>query len=97
MATCFAGSGDVEFEQFPKKTALIAREQTKDKKLHKKIRESWRDYTMMKIEEYNLLSYQGKNSRFLGRSNRRMVPQISGSSRKDTHGSNATYSVCMVR
>jgi Integrase zinc binding domain len=52
MATCFAGSEDVEFEQFPKKTMLIAREQTKDKKLQKKIRESPRDYTIMKVEEY---------------------------------------------
>jgi transposase InsO family protein len=60
MATCFAGSEDVEFEQFPMKPALIAREQAKDKKLQKKIRESRRDYTMMKIEGYNLLSYQGK-------------------------------------
>jgi hypothetical protein len=40
MATCLAGSEDVEFEQFPKKTTLIAREQTKDKKIQKKIRES---------------------------------------------------------
>jgi hypothetical protein len=42
------------------KPALIAREQAKDKKLQKKIKESWQDYTMMKVEEYNLLSYQGK-------------------------------------
>jgi Integrase zinc binding domain len=60
MATCFAGSEDVEFEQFPMKPALIAHEQAKDKKLQKKIRESRRDYTMMKVEGYNLLSYQGK-------------------------------------
>jgi hypothetical protein len=40
MATCFAGSENVEFEQFPMKPALIAREQAKDKKLQKKIRES---------------------------------------------------------
>jgi hypothetical protein len=59
MATCFAGSEDEEFEQFPKKTTLIAREQTKVKKLQKKIRESQRDYTIMKVEKYNLLSYQG--------------------------------------
>jgi hypothetical protein len=60
MATCFAGSEDVEFDQFPMKTVLIARKQTKDKKLQEKIRESRQDYTMMKVEEYNLLSYQGK-------------------------------------
>jgi hypothetical protein len=60
MATCFAGSEDVEFEHFPKKTTLIAREQTKDKKLQKKIRESQQYYTIMKVEKYNLLSYQGK-------------------------------------
>jgi hypothetical protein len=60
MATCFAGSEDVEFEQFPMKTALIAHEQAKDKKLQKKIRESRQNYTMMKDENYNLLSYQGK-------------------------------------
>jgi Integrase zinc binding domain len=60
MATCFAGSEDVEFEQFPMKPVLIALEQVKDKKLQKKIRESPQDYTMMKVEGYNLLSYQGK-------------------------------------
>jgi hypothetical protein len=38
---------------------LIAREQTKVKKLQKKIRESQRDYTTMKVEKYNPLSYQG--------------------------------------
>jgi Integrase zinc binding domain len=59
-STCFAGSEDVEFEQFPMKTALIAHEQAKDKELQKKIRESRRDYTMMKVEDYNLLSYQGQ-------------------------------------
>jgi hypothetical protein len=49
MATCFAGSEDVEFEQFPMKPVPIAHEQAKDKKLQKKIRESRRDYTIMKV------------------------------------------------
>jgi hypothetical protein len=34
-----AGSEDVEFEQFPMNTVLLARKQAKDKKLQKKIRE----------------------------------------------------------
>jgi hypothetical protein len=97
MATCFAGSEDVEFEQFPMKTALVTCEQAKDKKLQKKIRESWRDYTMMKVEDYYLLSYQGKFRIPWKVESLHVVPQTSGSPQNDAHGSNATFSERMVR
>jgi transposase InsO family protein len=60
MATCFAGSEEIEFEQFPMKPSLIAREQRKDKRIQKRLRENRRDLTLKKVEGRDLLSFQGK-------------------------------------
>jgi hypothetical protein len=61
MATCFAGSKEIEFEQFPMKPSLIAHEQQKDKWIQKRLRKNRRDLVhLMKVKGRELLSYLGK-------------------------------------
>ena len=60
MATCFAGSDDVAFEEFPMKPSLIAKEQKKDKKIQKNYIAHKRDFTYTTLEGVDLLQYQGK-------------------------------------